>query len=435
MKHSVHQHWDPLKVCLVGRSYPPEFYSRVKNPKVRSVMERIAVETEEDYQKLITLLEKFNVKVLRTDISDDVNDYINCNDQGIVDAPPPMCPRDFTLMVGDTFFMPGKAYGENFSVSEVCSAVLHHCLEQSDANARNFAKTIEDQINPNNNTSPTVALMKLRSRLKKDNHWEIVKTIIDIDPIREMIIQSQTQTIGSNVKFPNNKKFYALDTAKQWLEDNNVPVKYDQYLGGATTFRVGKDLIFGNVNMIDATLRESYKKKWQKLFPDYRIHTKDVGSHVDGTMHPVKPGLIVALSGVDFSKSFPDWEVVRVDEREGWKDLRGFMSMKRKVKGKWWVPGEEDNQDLIDFVENWLYDWVTYVEETVFDINMFVIDQKNVVVNGYNKTVFDAFERHGITPHPLPLRHRYFWDGGLHCITSDISREGEQVDYFPERNV
>ena len=77
MKHSVHQHWDPLKVCLVGRSYPPEFYSRVKNPKVRSVMERIAVETEEDYQKLITLLEKFNVKVLRTDISDDVNDYIN----------------------------------------------------------------------------------------------------------------------------------------------------------------------------------------------------------------------------------------------------------------------------------------------------------------------------------------------------------------------
>jgi len=24
---SVHQHWDPLKICIVGRSYPPEFYS------------------------------------------------------------------------------------------------------------------------------------------------------------------------------------------------------------------------------------------------------------------------------------------------------------------------------------------------------------------------------------------------------------------------
>ena len=63
MTHSVHQHWDPLKVCAVGRSFPPEFYSKIGNSKVRSVMERIAIETEEDYQKLINILEKFNVKV------------------------------------------------------------------------------------------------------------------------------------------------------------------------------------------------------------------------------------------------------------------------------------------------------------------------------------------------------------------------------------
>ena len=59
MTHSVHQHWDPLKVCAVGRSFPPEFYKKIGNPKVRSVMERIAIETEEDYQKLIKILEKF----------------------------------------------------------------------------------------------------------------------------------------------------------------------------------------------------------------------------------------------------------------------------------------------------------------------------------------------------------------------------------------
>ena len=66
---SVHQHWDPLKVCAVGRSYPPEFYSYIKNAKVRNVFEKIAQETEEDYQKLISKLDEFNVKVLRTDIS------------------------------------------------------------------------------------------------------------------------------------------------------------------------------------------------------------------------------------------------------------------------------------------------------------------------------------------------------------------------------
>ena len=94
------------------------------------------------------------------------------------------------------------------------------------------------------------------------------------------------------------------------------------------------------------------------------------------------------------------------------------------MQGRYWVPDAGD--DFYDYVNEWLDDWVTYVEETVFDINMLVIDEKNVIVNGFNKKAFDAFERHGITPHIVNFRHRYFWDGGLHCITSDLSREGEQ---------
>ncbi len=34
----------------------------------------------------------------------------------------------------------------------------------------------------------------------------------------------------------------------------------------------------------------------------------------------------------------------------------------------------------------------------------------------------------------IPWRHRYFWDGGLHCITLDLVREGTQQNYFPERD-
>ena len=48
--YSVHQPWDPLKVCVVGKSYPPEFYNFIKNPRLRGLFERIATETEEDYQ-------------------------------------------------------------------------------------------------------------------------------------------------------------------------------------------------------------------------------------------------------------------------------------------------------------------------------------------------------------------------------------------------
>jgi hypothetical protein len=46
--------------------------------------------------------------------------------------------------------------------------------------------------------------------------------------------------------------------------------------------------------------------------------------------------------------------------------------------------------------------------------------------------LFDCLERYGITAHVVPFRHRFFWDGGLHCVTSDLHRSGTKKDYFPD---
>ena len=84
-------------------------------------MEKVAIETEEDYQKIISKLKEFDVEVVRTDVSDNVEDY--CNAEGVVVEPPPMCPRDFTAMVGNNFYMPGKHYAQNFNVDEKISTL------------------------------------------------------------------------------------------------------------------------------------------------------------------------------------------------------------------------------------------------------------------------------------------------------------------------
>ena len=152
--------------------------------------------------------------------------------------------------------------------------------------------------------------------------------------------------------------------------------------------------------------------------------------HGDGAMHPVKEGLIIALRHEEIYENFyPDWEVVSLPG-ESWTKMKPFIKMKQKNKGRWWIKGEEDNDDLIDYIDMWLDHWVTYVEESVFDVNVLPIDEKNCIVNGYNKKIFDAFERHGVTPHVINFRHRYFWDGGLHCITSDLHREGEMKTFW-----
>ena len=428
---SLHQCFDPLKTCVVGRSYPPEFYSEIENVKVRSAMERVAIETEEDYQKLISKLEEFGVEILRLDISDNIDDYKNHN--GVMNAAPPMCPRDFSAMVGDTFYMPSPNYGKNFDVENLYLGMLNKNLSQDNKIQRKREKVLaqyfEDLLQPGRPLSQDAALEYFRDR--KDwvsDPWTFLLGI-DREELEKVIIASETNSIGSNNKFPTNRRVYAWNSVKNWLEKNNVPIVYDQYISAANVWRLGIDLYFNFNNIITKLNEESFLKKWRKLFPDYRIHGVSAPGHGDGAMHPVKEGLILAIKNEKFYKDYyPDWEVVRVQNM--YDQIKPLLEMKNKNRSRWWIKGEENNQDLIDYIDTWLDHWVTYAEETVFDVNILPINEQNCIVNGYNKAIFDAFDRHGVTPHIVNFRHRWFWDGGLHCITSDIHREGSMKTFW-----
>ena len=428
---SVYQCFDPLKVCAVGRSFPPEFYSSIGNIKVRSAMERVAIETEEDYQKLIAKLKEFGVTVIRTDVSDNVEDYMN---DGVVSSPPPMCPRDFSAMVGNTFYMPGDKYGENFDVINLYYSMLNdkptwNKGEVQEKREAILAQYFEDLLLPGRSLSPQASLDMFRKREMMKHDAFFFMQGVDREELEKVIFAAETNTIGSNNKFPNNKKFYAWSSIEKWLKIHKVPIQYDQYINTASLWRIGKDLFFNYVNIINKLNERSFMKKWERMFPEYRVHGLSVPGHGDGIMHPVKEGLIISVRQSEiYEQTFPDWEVVTVDNH--WKQVEPFLKMKGKNKGRWWIKGEEDNQDLIDYIDTWLDHWVTYAEESVFDVNVLPIDEQNCIVNGYNKKIFDAFDRHGITPHIVNFRHRYFWDGGLHCITSDIHREGQMRDFF-----
>lgn len=341
MTYNVYQHWDPLKVCVVGRSYPPEFYSWIQIPHVRDLFEKIAIETEEDYQKIIGKLQEFNVEVLRPEIHPDLSSYLLPDDSRYMI--PPMFPRDSMIMIGDIFYHDRRSLG------------------------------IEEW---------------------KSGYEHVIQCI-----------RSQ----GNQTKISLNQ----------------------QWINGAMVSRIGRDLYFGtdSYNVDQKILLE----KLQPEFPDYRTHIVNSGGHSDGTYCPVCPGLIISLQDIPtYAETFPGWEVVYLPG-QSWGAVKPFLDLKAKNHGRWWIPGFEYDQAVIDVVENWLDHWVGYVEETVFDVNMLIIDPKNVMVFNHNDQVFDALLRYGITPHIVPFRHRYFWDGGIHCVTLDLHREGKMQDYFPER--
>lgn len=369
--YSVYQHWDPLRVCIVGRSYNPQFYDYIKNKKVRKVFYRIAEETEEDYQKFIHLLESFGVEILRPEVSDNHKDCI----QGNLVLPPPMTPRDFSAMIGNDFYISTRDLRGSWDA----------------------LRGIDWPECPENFTDiPTWVLEECRTE-------------------HNLVWTKDDFSYNNIIKHIRNY--------------SNVILNKD--INSAMTTRIGKDLYFGtlypNHDMTEI------KRSAQNMFPNYRCHVIETEGHSDGSFCPVVPGLVISLADMPtYEKTFPGWEVIYLPG-QSWTSIRPFLKLKEKNAGKWWVPGEELNEDFTNFVESWMNHWVGYVEETVFDVNMLVIDQKNVVCNNYNKQVFDAFSRYGITPHVINFRHRYFWDGGLHCITSDVHREGTMQDYFPER--
>lgn len=376
--YSVHQHWDPLKVCAVGVSYPPQFYDYIKNKKVRKVFYRIAEETEEDYQTLIQKLDSFGVEIIRPKIETDYAIYLD----GDRYLPPPMNPRDDTAMIGNTWF------------------------------------------------SDTGVINKAWQILKGADWPEAPKNLQEFNSLPEFVFHELKHQFGisSYAKLINRSH---LDTFNIHVGKQGNKIEIGNNINSAMTTRIGKDLYFGTESKYDDV--EFLQKKYTQLFPDYRCHIVESEGHCDGAFCPVVPGLIISLQDMPtYEKTFPDWEVVYLPN-QSCIAVSPFLTLKQKNKGKWWVPGEELNEDFTNYVETWMQHWVGYVEETVFDVNMLVVDKKNVICNNYNKQVFDAFDRYGITGHVINFRHRYFWDGGLHCITSDLHREGTRQDYFPER--
>jgi hypothetical protein len=378
MTYSVYQHWDPLKVCVVGRSYPPDFYSWITVPHVRELFERIAIETEEDYQNIINKLESFGVKVLRPNLPTDP--FINGKFLS-----PPMTPRDYTVMAGNTFY-------ENYSF--------------------NFHKAYQDV---------------------KDPSWPECNTVEDFKLLPDWI-QNECNTVHGFKNYWANLNMY--DHIFDHIREQGNTVKSHVYnsksLNGAQISRIGRDLYFGTESYDQDIV--SYKKFIDQEFTSTRNHIVNTGGHGDGTYCPVCPGLIISLQDVPtYAETFPDWEVVYLPG-QSWTAVKPFLNLKEKNRGRWWIPGFEQDQAVIDVVETWLGHWTGYVEETVFDVNMLIIDPKNVMVFNYNKQVFDALARYGITPHVVPFRHRYFWDGGIHCVTSDLHREGVMQDFFTDRS-
>jgi hypothetical protein len=367
---------------MVGKTYPPDFYSWIKNNSTRRKFEKLAEETEEDYQCLVNLLEnKFNVKTVRPEFPKDT-DCLFVDGKWVQ---PPTAPRDYFLMIHDRFWVPKVP---NASHAWNVYYRKHKKEEWPDGIARPEDLNINDR-----------------------SFWQ------GFDDFR---IKDQTH-LDYKLKFYDH---IFNDILKQ---GNKIVYTKHDFINGCFVSRLGKNLIFATQTYHDN--KNDLSNKVNQLFPGTQNKIVDAQGHGDAVYCPVTPGLIISLNDIStYKDTFPDWEVVYLPDSD-YAHMRKFEQSMKINKGRWFMPGFEKDQNLIHLVDYYFDEWVGEVHETVFDVNILVVDPKNIIVSSHNDRVEQACARYGIDVHVSPFRHKYFWDCGIHCITNDLSRKTTNI--FP----
>ena len=369
-KYNIWNKWDPLEVCMLGNNYAPEFFDGL-NTKAESPLKRICEETLEDLHGFKTILQGFGVEVIQPELD---------STERFVDNPSsyprgPLQPRDNQIVLGN------RAWSDQGD-----HPAIFNCLEKyGDIEYVSSAAMLNE------------------------NDYDIVAGA----------------DYPSYDDYKNNYKNESFFQPKVWQELQE-DYKKVFWLSSAVSFPLGKRIDIGYTGST-----EDFQTAYDPTELFTTVNFLPMEGHSDGNYHPIKPGAILSLHDVQtYEKMFPGWDVCYLQD-QSWRKVKGFRDLKKKNAGKWWLAGEEDNDEFTHFVETWLQDWVGYVEETVFDVNVLMLDEHHCCVSNPNNEKVNAFlKKHSVEPVYVPWRHRYFWDGGLHCITLDLYREGTQKEYF-----
>jgi hypothetical protein len=229
-------------------------------------------------------------------------------------------------------------------------------------------------------------------------------------------------------KLPIDPWHHWMDHYQQHGGDVQTPVNSPiNCLSPPSLVRVGRDLFLDTV---------THKNSWGFICEwmvsagqKYRVHICDTGGHSDAVFCPVAPGLIVSSHyKLDYQTSWPDWEVYHTPNT-----LNNFYF---SVKHPSWftdISAVNLNHAFGQHIIDKANDWIGNAQETVYEVNMLVLDEHNVVAMKEYPPLFEWLDKRGINVHLFDLRTRGFWDGGWHCFTLDIRRDDTCSDIFPGR--
>lgn len=378
--------WDPLKKAMVGSAFKHNWFWDHPDAKVRDAMNRINEETREDLQNLENILVSRGIQVVRT-------------------------PED------------------TYSGRRICNSVLEYMQTEGEI--------------PKCRMSPRDEFIVLGDNLVLGRPGNMYNRWCDPD---DDVVKDKAPWAGAEDFIVSCDPASHPDKHNPWyLEEFDMEADEKPRLDGPCMVRTGRDI---SVDIeIQKAAGKTFCDRWlpaynKKFGYNFRGHKIRFGRHSDGLMSIPRPGVILSSVAVtNYEETYPGWKVIRVQKPVN-EYIEKFWDIKQNSKyiddngfmhKKYWVSGEEGNAALNDFIDLHMNKNVGYAFETNFDVNTLSIDENTVITSGPNAEVERELAKVGIEVIIAPMRHRYFWDGGIHCNTVDLYREGDCEDYFPER--
>jgi glycine amidinotransferase len=177
----------------------------------------------------------------------------------------------------------------------------------------------------------------------------------------------------------------------------SVITEFEPVFDAADFIRCGRD-IFTQRSHVTNTMGIEWVQR--QLGDGYRVHTLDLHDdhpmHIDASLMPLAPGkLLIHPDRVpEVPKMFKGWDVLEAPK-----------------------PVIPDDHPL-------------YMTSKWINMNVLMLDEQRIVVEGQDEPMIKAMKDWGLTPIPVDFRNFNSFGGSFHCATLDVRRRGILESYF-----
>jgi len=379
--------YNTLRAVMLGSYFYPDYFSKIINPKIREPLMRMADEINQDLEKIESVL-KQNSLVIRApqpqDYFDETNPY-----QASLQV------RNCHAVIGNKMYKFHDAWYDN--IDETLSSYCPDMVDLVDSNKDFYLKSMAKAYS-NYNKETKVWHCKQKYHELAGPNWPKYEDFVCGAESNIPSIQKEMQGFAWDLVYETRELAplqgpNVINTNESILVDNNEYCNYAEWLQP----------------YVDSRPIQQFISK---------------AGHVDGCFAVLGNQTILGIDPfIDYNKYFPGYDIIKVPEENYQDKIEEFKIMKTKVDGRWWLAGEEHNNEFINYVDTHLKSWVGHVFESIFDVNVLALDENTILTSNVTDDIRQKLKKQKIECITVPWRHRFFVDGGLHCITLDLNRD------------